>query len=287
MVNSGTIFKYYVKTKNVPGFKAGYYHLSQSMSADEIIKQLIEGGTDQSDKVKKLLIREGETVTAIAKEIAQVTDYTEEEFLAKVNDQEFYQELVKTYPELLGDSINYPNVRYRLEGYLFPATYDIDKEKTLQMLITDMVKKTNEVMSKYYDKIKASPLNVHETLTLASLVEKEGTDLEDRKKIASVFYNRLNTNMRLQTDVAVSYALGEHKEALSLKDLEVESPYNLYKYYGLGPGPFNNPGEPAIAATIEPAETDYYYFLADINTRELYFAKTYDEHLALKKEYID
>ncbi|MGY3724331.1 UPF0755 protein [Granulicatella balaenopterae] len=287
LVHNASVFKYYVKMKNVPGFKAGYYQLSPSMSVDEIITSFIDGGTDQSSAAKKLLVREGEQIVDIANEVSKVTDYTAEEFLAKVNDQDFYQLLVKEFPQLLGDSVKYPNVRYRLEGYLFPATYDIDRDKTLQMIITEMVQKTNQVMSKYYEKIAEGNLDVHQILTLASLVEKEGTDLDDRKKIASVFYNRLNADMMLQTDVAVSYALEEHKEALTYEDLEVDSPYNLYKYKGLGPGPFNNPGEQAIAATINPDNTDYYYFLADINTKKVYFAKTYEEHLELKKQYID
>ena len=93
--------------------------------------------------------------------------------------------------------------------------------------------------------------------------------------------------MKLQTDVSVQYALGEHKEALSLEDLEVDSPYNLYQNYGVGPGPYNSPSEDAIVAAMEPEKTDYLYFLADIKTKEIYYAKTYEEHLELKAKYID
>ena len=118
-------------------------------------------------------------------------------------------------------------------------------------------------------------------------LEKEGYKVEDRQKIASVFYNRIKKNMMLQTDISVLYALGEHKEVVTLKDLEVNSPYNLYRNRGMGPGPFNSPSEEAILAAIDPAQTDYEYFVADIQTKEVYFAKTYEEHLALKAKYVD
>ena len=184
-------------------------------------------------------------------------------------------------------SYNGYQVKYVLEGYLFPATYDMNDSKTLQMLITEMVAKTDEVMSKYYDKILASDYTLQEIMAMASLIEKEGTKLEDRKKISSVFHNRIKENMKLQTDVSVQYALGEHKEALSLEDLEVDSPYNLYQNYGVGPGPYNSPSEDSIVAALEPEKTDYLYFLADIHTKEIYYAKTYEEHLELKAKYID
>ena len=155
------------------------------------------------------------------------------------------------------------------------------------MIIEEMVAKTDSVLSKYYAKISQGDYSVHEILTMASLLEKEGYKLEDRQKIASVFYNRLQKNMMLQTDISVLYALGEHKEVVTLKDLEVNSPYNLYRNRGMGPGPFNSPSEEAILAAIDPAQTDYEYFVADIQTKEVYFAKTYEEHLALKAKYVD
>ena len=287
MIRNSKLFNFYLKFKNVSGFKSGLYHVSKSMTLDEIIAELSGQGKDKDQNATKVLIREGEQLTEIAKEVEKSTKYSAEDFMAKVQDEDFLRYLVQKFPKLLTQSYNGYQVKYVLEGYLFPATYDMNDSKTLQMLITEMVAKTDEVMSKYYDKILASDYTLQEIMAMASLIEKEGSKLEDRKKISSVFHNRIKENMKLQTDVSVQYALGEHKEALSLEDLEVDSPYNLYQNYGVGPGPYNSPSEDAIVAAMEPEKTDYLYFLADIHTKEIYYAKTYEEHLELKAKYID
>ena len=286
-IRNSKLFNFYLKFKNVSGFKSGLYHVSKSMTLDEIIAELSGQGKDKDQNATKVLIREGEQLTEIAKEVEKSTKYSAEDFMAKVQDEDFLRYLVQKFPKLLTQSYNGYQVKYVLEGYLFPATYDMNDSKTLQMLITEMVAKTDEVMSKYYDKILASDYTLQEIMAMASLIEKEGTKLEDRKKISSVFHNRIKENMKLQTDVSVQYALGEHKEALSLEDLEVDSPYNLYQNYGVGPGPYNSPSEDSIVAALEPEKTDYLYFLADIHTKEIYYAKTYEEHLELKAKYID
>ena len=286
-IRNSKLFNFYLKFKNVSGFKSGLYHVSKSMTLDEIIAELSGQGKDKDQNATKVLIREGEQLTEIAKEVEKSTKYSAEDFMAKVQDEDFLRYLVQKFPKLLTQSYNGYQVKYVLEGYLYPATYDMNDSKTLQMLITEMVAKTDEVMSKYYDKILASDYTLQEIMAMASLIEKEGTKLEDRKKISSVFHNRIKENMMLQTDVSVQYALGKHKEALSLEDLEVDSPYNLYKNYGVGPGPYNSPSEDAIVAAMEPADTEYLYFLADIHTKEIYYAKTYEEHLELKAKYID
>ena len=287
IIRNSKLFNFYLKFKNVSGFKSGLYHVSKSMTLDEIIAELSGQGKDKDQNATKVLIREGEQLTEIAKEVEKSTKYSAADFMAKVQDEDFLRYLVQKFPKLLTQSYNGYQVKYVLEGYLYPATYDMNDSKTLQMLITEMVAKTDEVMSKYYDKILASDYTLQETMALASLIEKEGTKLEDRKKISSVFHNRIKENMKLQTDVSVQYALDEHKEALSLSDLEVDSPYNLYQNYGVGPGPYNSPSEDAIVAAMEPEKTDYLYFLADIKTKEIYYAKTYEEHLELKAKYID
>ena len=287
LIRNSKIFNFYIKFKNVAGFKAGFYQLSPSMDIDQILGQLADGGKDKSANVAKVVVREGETLTGIAEEVEKSTKYSKEDFMNKVQEQGFIDQLVQKFPRLFKDAQKAQNVRYFLEGYLFPATYEADENKTLQMIIEEMVAKTDSVLSKYYAKISQGDYNVHEILTMASLLEKEGYKVEDRQKIASVFYNRIKKNMMLQTDISVLYALGEHKEVVTLKDLEVNSPYNLYRNRGMGPGPFNSPSEEAILAAIDPAQTDYEYFVADIQTKEVYFAKTYEEHLALKAKYVD
>ncbi|HAX1447431.1 TPA: endolytic transglycosylase MltG, partial [Enterococcus faecium] len=191
------------------------------------------------------------------------------------------------FPELLESASKAENTKYRLEGYLFPATYDYYTSTSLKDLVIEMVNKTNTVMQNYYSAIKQKNLTVQEVLTLASLVEKEGVKENDRKNIAQVFFNRIKANMPLQSDISVLYALGEHKELVTYEDTAVDSPYNLYTNTGYGPGPFDNPSEEAIKAVLEPAENDYYYFVADTSTGNVYFAKTYEEHMELVEKYVN
>lgn len=230
---------------------------------------------------------EGSTMTQIAAIVEAKTAYTSDEFMSLIEDEAFQKQLVEKYPQLLTDVSQMEDVRFMLEGYLFPATYEVHEDMTLEETVENMVSKMDAVLQQYYAQIEESSQSVHEILTIASLVEKEGSDYEDRRKIADVFYNRIELGMPLQTDISVLYSLDTHKERVSHDDLEVVSPYNLYQNTGIGPGPFNSPSEESISATIDPAETDYLYFLADIDTQIVYFAETYQQHLEYKREYVD
>ena len=287
IIKSAIVFSYYVRMNNETGFQAGNYEFSPSMSLDTIISQLQEGGTVAEYKGNKVLVKEGITIDQIADAIAATTDYSKEDFLTVIKDEAFLTKMKTNYPELLTSALEAEDTRYRLEGYLFPATYDFPEEMSLEELVENMISKMDEVMQEYYPKIKESNRNVHDVLTIASLVEREGFTLEDRKLIAGVFNNRLEINMPLQTDIAVLYALDEHKEYVSNNDVAVESPYNLYVHPGLGPGPVDSPSADAIKATLEPTESEYLYFLADMSTGKIYYAETYQQHLEYKAEYVD
>lgn len=287
IIKSAIVFSYYVRMNNETGFQAGNYEFSPSMSLDTIISQLQEGGTAAEYKGNKVLVKEGITIDQIADAIAATTDYSKEDFLTVIKDEAFLTKMKTNYPELLTSALEAEDTRYRLEGYLFPATYDFPEEMSLEELVENMISKMDEVMQEYYPKIKESNRNVHDVLTIASLVEREGFTLEDRKLIAGVFNNRLEINMPLQTDIAVLYALDEHKEYVSNNDVAVESPYNLYVHPGFGPGPVDSPSADAIKATLEPTESEYLYFLADMSTGKIYYAETYQQHLEYKAEYVD
>lgn len=277
VIKSGIVFNYYTKFKNMTGFQAGYYQMAPNMTLDEIGKQLQEGGTSEPTKVAdgKVVIPEGYDIEQIAARVAKVTGKDKQEFLDLMKDETFFNELYKKFPDLLDSASKAQNVKYRLEGYLFPATYDYYKKMSLKDLVVQMVNKTNSVLQPYFTTIKQKNMTVQEVLTLASLVEKEGIKENDRKNIAQVFFNRIKADMPLQSDISVLYALGEHKETVSYKDTAVDSPYNLYTNTGYGPGPFDNPSEAAIEAVLEPTQNDYYYFVADIKKGDVYFAKTY------------
>ncbi|MGX6965783.1 MULTISPECIES: endolytic transglycosylase MltG [Vagococcus] len=289
IIKSGLVFSYYVKMNNKADFQAGYYQMSPSMTLEAITDSLQEGGTDEPVSLAdaKITIPEGYSVDQIAELFSKETKLSKDDFLDVVKDEEFFNELVTKYPDLLESAKNAKDTRYRLEGYLYPATYYYYKDVPIKDMITQMVDKTNQVLAPYYDQIKAKKMTVQEVLTLASLVEKEGVTPEDRRKIAQVFLNRLAIDMPIQSDISILYAMEEHKVHLSEKDTQIDSPYNLYINKGTGPGPFNNPSQQAIESVLNPEETDALYFLADVSTGKVYYAKTYDEHLVNKKEYID
>lgn len=285
IIKSGMVFNYYMKFNNQDGFQAGEYVFSPSMSLNEIANSLKEG--ESAVNQARITIPEGYDVEQVGSELAQQTEFSQDDFLDLMKDEDFFNELKDKYPELLNDAAEAEDVRYRLEGYLFPATYDYQPDMSLKELVTQMVATTNETMENYYDEIKDSDLNVQETLTIASLVEKEGVTEDDRKQIAQVFFNRTEADMPLQSDISILYALGEHKELVTYEDLEVDSPYNLYQNVGYGPGPFDNPSADSIDAVLNPTDNDYYYFVADTSTGKVYYAETYEEHNELIEKYMD
>lgn len=288
VIRDGMVFNFYTKFKNLTNFQAGYYQFSPNMTLDQISKELQQGGSAEPlDDASKLTIPEGYDVDQIASLIAKKTDFKKEDFIKVMKDEKFFDQLKSQYSDLLTDAGNAKDVRYRLEGYLFPATYNVHKNRSLEDLVTQMVDTTNQILTPYYSQIKEKGLNVQEVMTLASLVEKEGVTQSDRKKIAQVFFNRIEAQMPLQSDISILYALGEHKELVTYKDTEVDSPYNLYTNSGYGPGPFDNPSQEAILAVLDPTETEAYYFVADISTGKVYYAKTYEEHMELVEKYVN
>ena len=283
LIRSSSAFSLLVRVQGAAAnLQAGVHDLSPSMTMPEIVAALQEGAEEAG--MLKVTVNEGLTVDQIAEVVADSTSYSAEDFLNLMSNQEFLAQLVQQYP-ILTDSYNNPNVRYVLEGYLFPATYDVAQGETLESLVTQMVDKTNEVLSKYQADIDASSYSLQDIMSIASLVEKEGQTTEDRKLIAGVFYNRLEQGMPIQSDISVLYALGTHKEMVTYDDLEVDSPYNLYTNAGLPPGPMNSPSEDAIAAALEPTDNDYLYFYANLKTGEVFYTADYEQHQAWAQEY--
>ena len=291
LVKHGFIFSLYAKYKDYNDLKSGYYNLQKSMSTDDIIKELQKGGTPQPQEVAlaNLTIPEGYTLDQIAQTVGQLQgDFKEpltaDAFLAKVQDETFISQLVAKYPTLLESlPAKESGVRYRLEGYLFPATYAIKESTTIESLIDEMVAAMDKNLSAHYTAIKEKNLTVNELLTIASLVEKEGLKTDDRKLIAGVFYNRLNLGMPLQSNIAILYAEGKLGQNISLADdaaidTTINSPYNVYTNLGLMPGPVDSPSLDAIEASINQTKSDYLYFVANVQDGKVYFANTREEH---------
>ena len=291
LVKHGLIFSLYAKYYSHANLKSGYYNLKKSMSTDELIQELEKGGTPeaQAPVLANLTIPEGYTLEQIAQTVGQLQGefkepLTADAFLAKAQDETFISQLVAKYPNLLGSlPTKDSGVRYRLEGYLFPATYTIKDSTTVESLIDEMVAAMDKAMSPYYATIKEKNLTVNELLSIASLVEKEGAKTEDRKKIAGVFYNRLNAGMPLQSNIAILYAQGKLGQKISLADdagidTTIDSPYNVYTHLGLMPGPVDSPSLDAIEASVNQTKSEYLYFVANVEDGKVYFATTKEEH---------
>ncbi|WP_243386230.1 endolytic transglycosylase MltG [Bacillus kexueae] len=285
IIKDEKVFKYYVKFKNESGFQAGDYMLNKAMTFDEIIASLKSGKVVQ-EPVFKMTIPEGKQLVEIAAIIAEQTPYSEEEILTRVSSKEFIEKMKGIYPDTITDDVLNDEIKYPLEGYLYPATYSFyEEEPELDAVLETMIKKTDEVVQEYQEELVNQNMSTHEFLTMASLIEEEATEKVDREKIASVFYNRIERGMKLQTDPTVLYAHGEHKERVLYKDLEIDSPYNTYKVTGLPPGPIANAGKMSLDAALKPADTDFLYFLAKPDG-EVVFNNTLKEHNEDKAKYI-
>lgn len=291
VIKHGVIFAFYAKYKNYSDLKAGYYNLQKSMSTEDIIKELQKGGTPepQEPSLADLTIPEGYTIDQIAQAVGQLQGefkepLTAEAFLAKVQDDNFISQEVAKYPNLLESlPTKESGVRYRLEGYLFPATYSIKESTTIESLIDEMLAAMDKTLTPHYSAIKSKNLTVNELLTIASLVEKEGAKTEDRKLIAGVFYNRLNLGMPLQSNIAILYAQGKLGQNISLADdagidTSINSPYNVYTKPGLMPGPVDSPSKDAIEASINQTKSENLYFVANVTDGKVYYAVTQEEH---------
>lgn len=229
--------------------KPGDYLLYTGQDAKEVVQQLVDGPNITG---VTLTIQEGLTVAQTAARVEETLGISADEFLAQAKASNYAAD----YPFLEGaydDS---------LEGYLYPKTYNPGKEPTADSLIRQMLDQfETETASLDFD---AAPngLSAQEVVTLASLVERETAVADERPLVASVIYNRLDEGMRLQIDAAIVYARGGGSDRVTYDDLEIDSPYNVYKHDGLTPGPICSPSVSSIEAALEPAQTDYLYYVA-------------------------
>jgi UPF0755 protein len=276
LVRNGTVFRYYVRYKNESGFQAGDYALSTSMTMDEIIQELKEGKVLQEPELI-FTVPEGRWLEGIVEIIAAETTHSEEEVMELLTDEEYIEGLIDQY-SMLTDDILQEDIRYPLEGYLFPARYDfMEEQPSIEMVVEAMLNGTQTVINEFASEFEESEYTVHELLTLASIIEREAQNTEDRYLISGVLYNRLDKGMRLQVDPTVSYAIGEHRYMTSYADTEVDSPYNTYRYAGIPIGPIASPGKDSIRAALLPEKTNALYFYARYNG-EVIYNETFEEH---------
>ena len=285
LIKSRTLFNLIINLKGLENsLKAGVYNIKAEFGMLDIIDLLASGRV----ATFRVTIPEGFTVEEIARRLAVLTSYSEEEFLryARANPGKDY----------LNDDMD---IIYPLEGFLYPDTYIIPTEYKPGQILEVML---SVFESRWLERLEAaldpageletglevnrelvSRYSIHEIMTIASLIEKEAKLDEEKPLVAAVIYNRLRANMYLQIDACIQYILGERKERILYSDLRIDSPYNTYLYPGLPPGPIANPGAEAIKAALNPADVDYLFYFA-LSDGSHVFTRSYSEHLRLQNE---
>ncbi|NLB18586.1 MAG: endolytic transglycosylase MltG [Syntrophomonadaceae bacterium] len=270
LINSSDVFTWYCRIKGYDSqLQAGAYQFSKSQSIPEMVRALVEGRV----KSKTITIPEGYDLRQIG-----------ELFVAQgiCSSEEWKAAIVKDYDYKFLRDI--PRRDNRLEGFLFPDTYQIrdeaSPEELIEMMLTQFSKLWDDRFSAEAEK---SGLTTYRVITLASMVEKEGRHDEERARIAGVIFNRLQIGMPLQIDATVLYSLGTHKDQVLLTDLEVDSPYNTYRNTGVPPGPIASPGASSIQAVLQPEKHDYYYYVTSEGGYHT-FSRTFEEHLRAKNK---
>ncbi|MEA3402703.1 MAG: endolytic transglycosylase MltG [Armatimonadota bacterium] len=242
--------------------KAGHYALSPAMTPWQMAQRLVNGEV----ATRRLTIPEGLMLEQIADRVAEAGIAGRNEFLSAA------------VPATVADEVEMPPPEGKLEGYLFPETYQFTYDDGAEAVVRRMVL---ELQERFWrpnrEEIAQRRLSLHEIVTLASLVEREAKVDEERALIAGVIQNRLDRGMLLQIDATVQYALGEHKQRLLNRDTRVDSPYNTYQHPGLPPGPIASPGLPSLMAALRPAETDALFYVAKPDGTHV-FTRTNEEH---------
>lgn len=246
--------------------QSGFYEIPEHINMHDLIALLQQG------KIKSVtvVIPEGYTIGQIAIELEKKHLVKAKDFLAEAKDYVPYQYMYGPKP-----------VTYRVEGFLFPSTYEIPVNATSKDILKMMSKEMNDhITSDVKAQLAKDHMTVFEFITLASLVEKEARFDEDRPKIAAVFKKRIKQGLPIQSDATISYILGYAKEHVTLADTKLQSPYNTYLYPGYPPGPIANPGKASMDAVLYAPDTDDLYFVSDKDGHN-HFSKTYEEHLQL------
>ncbi|MEK8131452.1 endolytic transglycosylase MltG [Paenibacillus filicis] len=276
LIRDARLFTYYVKYKGEGGrFQAGDYDMQPGLTLDAIMDKLNRGETVKEAGLR-LTVPEGFTVRQIAEKLQQ----------AGIDPAAFEAAVTRfAAPKDSAASAipSDPNLKVRLEGYLYPDTYEWKKDATPDEMIATMTgqldKRLQELPEGWRQAMADQGLTLHQTLTLASLIEREVAVDEERALVSGVIHNRLKQNKQLEIDATIQYLFDKQKERLFEKDLRVESPYNTYLNRGLPPGPIASPSLASIRAAIYPQETKYLFYVTKKDgSRKHLFAETFEEH---------
>jgi UPF0755 protein len=276
VISSAGVFRLWSKVNGHDGvYRAGSYELSPSMSMDTIIEKIISGDA----RARRFTIPEGYTLTQIRDRLAGNGLVDGDRFMDEAENGSF------DYAFTAG----LPRGYNRLEGYLYPETYDIYADESAHGVIDRMLAQFEKLFTEeHYARAEEMGLTAHEIVVIASIIERETAVEEERSLVSSVIHNRLALGMPLQIDATVQYALGEQKSRLAYSDLEINSPYNTYKTKGLPPGPICSPRIECIDAALNPTDTDYIYYVLKPGGGSVHnFTSDYNEFLRYKEQYLD
>ncbi len=276
IIENALLFKIKSRLLRYDGkYQAGSFELSASMTMNEIMTSLM----DAKEESVRVTIPEGYNLKQTAAKLSEEGLVDEDDFYDALEhgsyDYQFMDEAGK------GER--------RLEGFLFPDTYDFFVDATEEEIIDKMLSRFDAVFTDdYYTRAHELGITVREAVTIASLIEEETKTSSERPLVSSVVYNRLNIDMKLQFCSTVLYALGEQKSRLLYSDLEVDSPYNTYKNQGLPPGPISSPGQACLEAALYPEDTDYLFFvLKGDGSGEHNFAENASDFNNYKEDYLN
>jgi len=290
LIKSEFYFKAYVRWNELEAkLQAGEYVLNPSFSIKKIVK-ILTGGEFLS-KERTIKIIEGWNILEISQYFEREGMFQSEELLELIG---FPQVDYRTNKKMPAPKNYAPNfdfladkpVYYSLEGYLFPDTYRIFKDATLDEIVLKMLDNFDKKLTaEMRAEIARQDKTIYEIITMASLLEKEVRTEEDMKIVSGIFWDRIKNNQPLESCATLAYVLGINKPQYTAEDTKVDSLYNTYQNRGLPPGPISNPGLVAIRAAIYLEDTDYNYFLSRPDTGETDFSETYEEHIKKKAKY--
>lgn len=271
IIRSSAFFKFYVIVSlKHSALQAGEYNLSPKMSIHDIASKMATGGIIRD----KIVILEGWNKHQISKYLGSKNICSQDEFLA-ISNEDFSEQF---------DFLASKPANVSLEGYLFPDTYELSKGDGCREIIEAMLMNfSRKIKPELKEEITRQGKSLFEIITVASMIEKEVRGADDKKIVSGIMWRRLAIGMPLQIDATVNYVTGKNDPAVLIKDTQIDSPYNTYKYPGLPKGPISNPGIDSIMAAIYPVKTKYLYYLSNGKT---YFSETFEQHVAAKAIYL-
>ena len=288
LIRSKYVALIYIFISGNTNIQAGNYELSRDMTTQEIITILANGDATFDERpTVRVTFKEGITLRNYMEILAENTNLSYDAIIEQINDPAYLETLIADYWFLTDEILN-SDIYYGLEGYLYPETYEFYTDTTLDAAIRRMLNVTDINLSEIRAEIEASDYSVHEILTMAAIVEKEAVNDADRASVAQVIYTRLDRGMSLGMDVTTYYGVGKDmSEPLTTVDLNDNNPYNtrVTSFIGLPVGPICNPSMSSINAVLNPSDTNYIYFFADIVTGNVYFTDNYDEFLEFQRLY--